>query len=50
MFFVESITRVTGSSRTGRLVAALRLPARHYVQWERLASPPRVRYAGSVIS
>ena len=48
--FVESVTRVAGPSRTGRLLSALGLPTIHYVQWPRLASSRRVRFTGSVIA
>ncbi len=50
MIFVESLTRVGGPSRTARLLSSLRLTTIHYVQWPRLASSRRVRFAGSVIA
>ena len=50
LVFIESLTRVDRPSRTGQILAALRLPALHYVQWPRLASSGRVRFVGSMVS
>jgi len=48
--FVESLTRVTELSRTGWMVARLRLADRMYVQWPALAKGhPGVRYQGNVL-
>lgn len=50
MIFVESVTRVDGSSRTARLLSALRLTTSHYVQWPGLILKGRRRFSGSLVS
>ncbi len=47
--FVESITRVSRLSITGRIVRRLRLADRLYVQWPELARESGSHFAGSVI-
>jgi hypothetical protein len=48
--FVESITRTHSLSHTGRLIKALKLSNRIYVQWPGLAEKyPGVNYSGSVL-
>lgn len=48
--FIESITRVTQLSMTGRIVLGLRLADRFYVQWPDLAGKyRRTVYRGSVL-
>jgi UDP-N-acetylglucosamine:LPS N-acetylglucosamine transferase len=48
--FIESITRVHSPSLTGRILAALRLVDRHYVQWpEATAMYKRAVYKGTVL-
>lgn len=49
MIFVESVTRVGGSSRTARLLSRLRLTTIHYVQWPDLVTNGRGRFAGSLV-
>ena len=48
--FIESVTRVTQLSRTGRIILALRLADRFYVQWPDLADKHRrTVYRGNVL-
>lgn len=48
--YIESITRVNRPSRTGRLIARLRLADRFYVQWPEAASLYRgAVYRGTVL-
>jgi len=48
--FIESVTRVGGSSRTARLLSTLRLTTIHYVQWPDLVTNGRGRFAGTLVS
>lgn len=47
LVYVESLTRVTGPSLTGRLV--YRLATRFFVQWPDAATRPRMEFAGRVL-